>query len=206
MIAIPIHFLSFCFRILVINPSSKTDISMIEVLKLGPVLGCSGKFKWGSVVEAPVTPGVQKCPTVLVFIPLNARRILVLDPSTNFAALCCDDLGSEEFKYSSSCVGSDGAIYSSPMNALVALRAVVNMAVSPSSFDSLNAQQFDVCLRHNAELCQFTDKATHPRPGPHDRLFSMKQKRELPDKRSVNGRDDIRKVGFQSSEQPSNEG
>jgi len=62
---------------------------------------------------------------MLLFIPMNAKRLILFDPTTNCIAEVGDDLGSAKYKYGSASLGADGAVYCAPMNAPWALRVVV---------------------------------------------------------------------------------
>jgi hypothetical protein len=106
--------------------------------------------KWGTPVIVPlgnyeeirkkhISPSsLPLSSLVIVFPPLNASRILLLDPRTKKTSLSGEDLGNTLFKYDGACLGSDGAVYCAPSCAPRFLRIEVTAALKVSTDESGN--------------------------------------------------------------------
>ena len=102
--------------------------------------------KWGGAVIVPMTNPASssfnsdQVDTIIVFTPMNKRKVLALDPINYRTCLVGDDLGAEQYKYDGACLGADGAAYCAPVSALQALRIEYSGLPTDSLVQSMTSE------------------------------------------------------------------
>lgn len=122
----------------------------------------SGTAKWGGAVLVPMSnPGAEGMSfdgidTIIIFTPMNASRVLALDPINLKTVMVGDDLGDEQYKYDGACLGADGAVYCAPVSANQALRIEFAGRVSDTSAISSELAQLQAIANANDDFKALT--------------------------------------------------
>jgi len=100
-------------KVLVINLAANTTTHLAGnfAVAISSDLG-----KWCGAVLAPRPGPTLRRSTVVVFVPLNASRVLIINPVTLELSLAGGDLGPEPNKFGSACVASDGVVFCMPLS------------------------------------------------------------------------------------------